>query len=46
MSMKTEKEKPFHINTIEQTLKLHTKHFTVVWERKEIQNLKLIFLMQ
>lgn len=45
MSMK-KKEKPSYTNMIEQTLKSHTKHFSVVWERKEIQNVKLIFLLE
>lgn len=40
------KEKPSYINMIEQTFKSHTKHFPVVWERKEIQNVKLIFLLE
>lgn len=40
------KEKHSYINMIEQTLKSHTKHFSVVWERKEIQNVKLIFLLE
>lgn len=35
-----------YINMIEQTLQSHTKHFSVVWERKEIQNVKLILLLE